>query len=120
MKCNCANLPEVFYFDAGPAGFQDGWKEIDAQKWMRLFECAECGTLWAIDEWDKYYFQAVSRIDSRDGWPAPLPDEKRKKLLLQQRGGTTNEACIWKDCEKKRVKGVVYCIDHLYKTGTRK
>ena len=120
MKCKCSNLPDVFYLDDGPKGFQKGLKEIDAKNWMRLFECPKCKALWVIDEWEKYSWQVASRIESRNDWSTTVPEEKRKNLLLKSRGGTTDEECIWKDCNKKRVKGVVYCIDHLYMTGATK
>jgi hypothetical protein len=120
MKCKCSSLPEVFYLDEGPKGFEKDLKELDAENWMKLLECPECGALWVVDEWDKYSWQVASRIESRDGWPTPIPDEKRKQLLLTSRGGTTDQKCMWKDCDKNQVKGVAYCIDHLYETGARK
>lgn len=120
MKCRCSSLPDVFYLGDGPEGFEDGLKKLDEENRIKLLECPQCGTLWVADEWDKYSWQVASRIEHRDEWPTPIPDEKRKQLLLSSRGGTTDQRCIWKNCEKSRVKGVVYCIDHLYETGARK
>ncbi len=110
----------MFYLDEGPKGFQEGLKELDAENWMTLFECPTCKALWVIDAWDKYSWQVASRIKNKDDWQMPIPVEKRKELLIKSRGGTTDEECIWKNCNNNRVKGVVYCIDHLYKTGATK
>lgn len=121
IKCKCSSLPDVFYLDDGPNGFQNGLTKIDKDTQnSELFECPDCGTLWAIDTWDKYWFQVVGRIQNRNAWTTSVSEEKRKELLLRSRGGTTDEECIWNNCKKKRVKGVVYCIDHLYETGARK
>jgi hypothetical protein len=120
MKCKCSSLSDVFYLEEGPKGFEKCLKELDAENWMRLFQCPMCEALWVVDEWDKYSWQVASRIQSQENWVTPVPDEKRKELLLKSRGGTTDEECIWKGCKKNRVKGVVCCIDHLYHTGATK
>lgn len=120
MKCRCSNLPDTFYVDEGPNGFQKSLHEEDAQDWMRLCSCPKCGTLWAIDEWDKYQDQIVSRVKDRSTWADEQGTEARKQLLLRSRGGTTDETCIWSGCSGKRVKGVVYCLEHLWNTGARR
>ncbi len=119
MKCECASLPEIFYLSEGPEGFEGSLKLLDGKDWVNLYECPECGTLWAIDAWDKYRVRFAMRLGSREAWPTIIPVEEQKELLLASRGGTTDEMCIWEDCGKHRVKGVVYCIDHLYEAGAR-
>lgn len=120
MKYACSSLPEIFYLTEGPEGFEKGLKLLDEGDWVTLYECLECGALWAIDAWDKYRVRFAYRLKSREAWPTTIPVEKQKELLLASRSGTTDEICIWEDCGKHRVKGVVYCIDHLYETGARK
>jgi hypothetical protein len=90
------------------------------KNWMRLFECSHCGALWAIDEWDKYQWQVVFRVGDVEGWAGVDREPQRKQLLVESRGGTTAERCIWEGCSNPRVNGVIYCIDHLYATGARK
>ena len=109
----------MFYVDEAPGGFADTLEKIDAKDWVLLHQCRCCDTLWAIDEWDKYAEQVVVQVsDSRD-WTA-ASDAQRKDLMLKFRGGTEEEECIWVDCGKLRVRGVEYCIDHLYATGARR
>lgn len=120
MKCKCSNLPDAFYLDEGPRGFQKSLHEDNAQNWMRLCSCPKCGALWAIDEWDKYQDQVVTRVKDGSNWATDQSTMARKQLLLQSRGDTTDETCIWSGCSGKRVKGVVYCLEHLWNTGARR
>lgn len=46
-------------------------------------------------------------------------EKAEKERLLKSKNGLCNEKCIWANCNKKRVKGNVYCIDHLYECGVR-
>jgi len=95
-------------------------RQLDMADWMRLFQCPDCGTLWAVDEWEKYSPQIVTRVKSREAWSQSDTIPKRKALLLESRGGLTDVKCIWAGCTGKRVNGVVYCLEHLWKTGARK
>lgn len=120
MNCICFRLSEIFYLSEGPDGFEESLAHIDTRDWVRLYECPVCGADWLIDAWDKYRVRFVYRLEHRDKWPTTIPAEKEKELLLASRGGTTDEECVWINCSKKRVQGVVYCLDHLYETGARK
>ena len=120
MPCKCADLDDVFYLDTAPKGFEKRLRQLDMADWKRLYECPECGTLWAIDEWDKYQHQVASKIETREDWSREESDQKRKELLQMSRGGTDDGECIWSGCTKPPIKGVVYCIDHLYETGARR
>jgi hypothetical protein len=114
-------LPATFYVEEGPRGFVESLKEEDysSENWKRLYVCPECGTRWAVDEWEKYGHQVASRVRDDHRWDEES-EEDRKSLLLRSRGGLTEEKCAWLGCEKKKVRGVAYCIDHLYATGARK
>jgi hypothetical protein len=120
MKCKCIELPEVFYLEEGPKKFEKNLHQEGAENWKRLYSCPSCGMLWAIDEWDKYTWQVVSRVNDKNNWSTEERTEERKQLLLNSRGGTTEEECMWSNCKGKRVKNVAYCIDHLWNTGARK
>jgi hypothetical protein len=120
MKCKCSSLPELFFTDEGPKGFVRGLKQLDRKNWMMLLECLDCGVFWVVDVWDKYSWQVASRIKSRDEWPITISVEKRKQLLSASRGGTADQICVWSGCDKNQVRGVFFCIDHLYETGARK
>lgn len=120
MKCKCYSLSEVFYIDQGPNGFEKNLKQLDVENWMRLYQCPECGQLWAIDEWDKYSWQVVSKVTEIEGWADDQREKERKNLLLTERGGTTEEKCVWAGCNARAVKGVAYCLEHLWNTGARR
>lgn len=120
MKCQCSNLTNAFYLDEGPRGFEKKLRKEDTGNWMRLGSCPFCGQLWAIDEWDKYQEQVVTRVSDRENWNEIDATELRKQLLLKSRGGLTDTNCIWTGCNAKAVKGVVFCLEHLWKTGARR
>jgi hypothetical protein len=120
MTCECANFDEVFFLESAPEGFETKLRQLDMADWKRLYECPVCGALWAVDEWDKYCDQVVSRVTTRENWSKDESEQKRKELLRKSRGGEEVGECIWAGCHKPRIKGVVYCLDHLYATGARK
>lgn len=120
MSCQCHSLDDAFFIENAPNGFQEALHQLDMADWRRLFECSDCGTLWAIDEWDKYHDQVASRVKDRKGWSSEDSELKRKELLRRSRGGEEGGECIWAECHKPRIRGVVYCLEHLYKTGARK
>jgi hypothetical protein len=68
----------------------------------------------------KGHDQVVNRVTDQSSWSSELRIDERKQLLLQSRGGTTDETCIWSGCGGKRVKGVAYCLEHLWNTGARR
>lgn len=115
-------LTEYLYYEDIPKDILDNLLELESNPkiWMKLYKNLETGQLWVIDVWDKYIWQMAFKIKEKENWENINFEKYRKKLLLKNRGGLQNEICIWKGCSKKRVKGVKYCIDHLYETGTRK
>lgn len=120
MKCKCSNLPDAFYINEAPWRFEKSLHKEDTQNWMHLYSCPKCGTLWTIDEWDKYQDQVVARVKDRANWATDQAIAARKRLLLESRGGTTDETCMWAGCHGKKVKGVAYCLEHLWDTGARR
>jgi len=120
MKCQCSDLPDAFYLDEGSRGFAEGLKREISGNWIWLGSCPSCGQLWALDEWDKYQDQVVTRVNNRETWNVADTTNLRKQLLLKSRGGLTDTNCIWAGCTAKAVKGVVFCLDHLWNAGTRR
>ena len=117
-RCVCSTLSEAIRVrDYQP--FITSWLQLEAAPWLRLMQCPSCGQLWRVDEWDKYQLQGATKLARREGWKTFDDTSARKQLLLSMRGGTTPEPCVWAACEQPRVKGVVYCLDHLYATGAR-
>jgi hypothetical protein len=117
MKCQCSQFPDIVKLDDHPVVGR--FDELETGVWMRLVRCPHCGQLWSVDEWEKYQTQFAVRIPQREGWREFDATPFRRHYLIQSRGGLTDEKCVWKGCEQRRVHGVVYCADHLYQTGAR-
>lgn len=118
MNCNCTNSADIFKLEDNP-GFEIHIVKLATGNWVHLYQCLGCGQFWRVDEQDKYRPRFVVRIPSKEGWEQFDSTALEKKYLVQARGGVTDELCIWQRCSGNRVKGVTYCVDHLYKTGVR-
>jgi hypothetical protein len=118
MPCRCSQLPEIVRLDDYPSIAKDS-DELESGGWLRLVRCRSCGQLWSLDEWDKYQTQFAIKISQRDGWRQFDTTPLRREFLIRARGGLTDEICIRTGCSGRRVRGVVYCADHLYETGAR-
>jgi len=119
--CRCSDWPEAFFLDQAPAGWSEHLEELATGSWKTLRRCPVCASAFAVDAWDKLQDQVVVRVSERSDWEAradavPL----RKSLLLQSRGGLENGTCIHRGCSACRVRGVLYCLDHLWETGARR
>lgn len=120
MGCKCAKLPDAFFYEAAPEFFLEDLEELAIGSWVKLFKCKLCAQNWSIDEWDKYQERTILKVSEVANWQEIDSTPLRKSLLLEYRGGTIDENCIWAGCNGKQVKGVVLCINHLYATGARK
>jgi hypothetical protein len=124
MPCSCQELPEFAYYVPGRSlsrKLRPLTKNVAKADWRELLQCRVCGTFWRIDVQDKFQERFVWKVGAfRDDWSSAEFVDKQKALLLENRGGEVDEACVWLGCGKKKVKGVAYCIDHLYATGARR
>jgi len=121
LGCTCVDLPETFYLDRAPVGWSDHLHEIATGSWKTLRLCSVCNAAFAVDVWDKLQEQVVVRIADRTQWEERADSVPvRKSLLLQSRGGLEGGTCICLGCSNPRVRGVVYCLDHLWETGARR
>lgn len=122
IKMNEEDLPQYLYYDDMPKEIKNKLIRFDSNSndWRELFKNTSTGQLWVIDVWDKYTYQIAIKINDPKDWKSEKYEDYSKDLLLQSRGGYGEGECMWMNCNKQRVKGVVYCIDHLYETGARK
>lgn len=44
--------------------------------------------------------------------------EYRRKIYIEANGGTTEEICAWKECEKFAINGMRICVEHAYPRET--
>jgi hypothetical protein len=120
-SCECGGWPEAFYLDHAPVGWSESLDELASGSWKTLRRCRNCDEAFAVDAWDKYQEQVVVRVAERATWEQraeclPL----RRSLLLQSRGGLEGESCICRGCSSPRVRGIAYCLEHLWETGARR
>jgi len=121
MPCDCGGFQDTFFIDEAPAGWLDGLDELELGDWKTLRQCPYCSALYAVDVRDKGHHQVVARISNPERWQEEAEaTDRRKSLLLRSRGGTENEPCIWVGCTEPRVRGVAYCLDHLWSAGARR
>jgi hypothetical protein len=93
---------------------------IDDKGWYQLYQHKIDKTFWRLDKWDKYQEQFFIHLDSYDNWIDFDAKELQIELLLKTRG-LTNKKCIWKDCDRLSLQGLVYCARHAYEEmGIRK
>ncbi|MFQ5684849.1 MAG: metal-binding protein [Candidatus Binatia bacterium] len=120
MTCHCKQLPEILDVEEAPKSFEKGLEKIEVEGWVRLMQCSRCGQYWRVDQWDKYQTQFAIKLVRPDKWKEFDSVPLEKEFLVKARGGLTDEKCMWASCNQRRVKGVAYCVDHLYATGARK
>ena len=120
MPCNCVQIQDLVYYDELPSLLISNLDQIDSSSWYQLFKCSVCGQYWRVDNEDRLQERYVLKIKQFDGWQNIDITILAKQNLLASRGGTNNEICIWQDCANHQVKGVLYCIDHLWQTGARR
>jgi hypothetical protein len=107
--------------DEAPDGWLDGLVKDVTANWKTLQHCTECRRSFSIDVWEKYQHQVVALIDDPSQWEAEADSVgRRKELLLRSRGGAGDGECGWASCHGIRVRGVAYCIDHLWESGARR
>jgi hypothetical protein len=118
MSCSCSKLSPLIKVDAHPE-FIGHLEKLETGNWVRLCRCRECGQHWRVNEWDKYQVQFAVKITDVPQWKEFDSTPLQKRYLLEKRGGVTDEIYNWAGCGQHRVKGVAYCVDHLYETGAR-
>jgi hypothetical protein len=118
MSCACSKLSDIVRLEEHP-GIERDSDQLERDNWFWLVHCRSCGQLWSLDEWEKHQRQFAIKIPQREGWHDFDTTPLRQAFLIESRGGLTDEPCIWSGCSGWRVRGVVYCAEHLFKTGVR-
>ena len=118
-----ASWPDASYFDESTESARLTLAELEqvgAQNWRRLYRHKADGSHWALDEWDKYQDRFLVRVHDLEHWDTEDHTALEKAVLLAHRGGEGADPCLWSGCTRQTVRGVAYCIDHLYAQGVRK
>jgi hypothetical protein len=120
-RCGCDALPQAFFVDEASDVWLAGLHQEALGNWKTLRRCTSCARLFSVDVRDKYQDQVVVHVVDRARWEEEGDSvSRRKELLLRSRGGTESEPCAWAGCSHPRVRGVAYCLDHLWTSGARR
>jgi len=117
MSCLCANLANIVKTENHFAFFES-LPILEIGNWVKLRQCSSCSQLWSIDEWDKGNISFARKCLNRTNWEE-IDIEAQKLYLLQSRGIQETVTCMQAGCHKPALKGVVFCVDHLYNMGWR-
>ena len=117
--CNCKEQPALIDISSNHSDFKSKLNQLDVGDWVLLMQCPNCKQLYKVDEWDKYQTSYAVKIPSSENWKAFDSESLIKDQMVQNRGGLTNELCMWSGCDVKQVRGSAYCVIHLYSGGTR-
>jgi len=94
---------------------------IDDKGWYQLYQYKKDKTFWRLDKWDKYQEQIFVRLISNGNWTEYDDTELRIKLLQTSKGNDSSRKCIWIDCDRPTLNGLVFCERHAYlEMGIRK
>jgi hypothetical protein len=120
MGCKCAEIPEIAYYDNVSRDFLESLEKIDSKDFFMLYKCRQCNQYWRIDVLDKYQTRFIVQLNSIDNWQNFDESDLVKALIIKECGGLQEKTCIMKGCNNKRLKRLVYCIDHAYEDGIRR
>ena len=119
--CSCETLAEAFFLDEAPEGWRATLRAEASGNWKDLCRCTVCVRAFSIDVADKYHHQVVVQVADVERWEEKGDSkEVRKALLLERRGGFDGGICVWAGCGRPRVRGVAFCLDHLWETGAQR
>ncbi|MBG21926.1 MAG: metal-binding protein [Idiomarinaceae bacterium] len=117
--CQCKESPELVDLSKEGKELVAEFSELDVGNWVYLMKCPTCGQLWRVDEWDKYQPQYAVKLPTSENWQAFEAIPLIKKKMVENRGGISEQLCMWRNCNEKQVNGSAFCVDHLYETGAR-
>lgn len=119
MKCSCAQQDALVDITDGYPRFAERFDLVATGNWVKLMRCPTCGQLWKVDEWDKYQTLYALKIAHQEFWESADATSLVKDRMVQNRGGLSDDKCMWQHCKLKAVRGSAYCVNHLYDTGAR-
>jgi len=113
-------MADIFDIDVKTAPFVRKLRKIAEGVWVELLRCPHCGSHWRATVSDGKVGAYAVRIQDPTTWEEYDDTPLQMRYLVESRGGTTDEECIYAGCHGKRVKGVWLCAHHLYEAGSRK
>lgn len=86
---------------------------IEKREWFHLYQHRTDRSYWRLDEWDKYNQQCFVRLSTIENWES-FDDKELRIALLKSTIGVSDKACIWLNCTRSALHGIVYCEKHAY------
>ena len=117
--CDCRTLPELIDITNRYSSFTKELDQIDSGDWILLMQCKSCKQMYRVDVWDKLQTIYALKITSEENWKTAKSENLIKERIIQNRGGITEDNCVWKDCDEKQVEGSAFCVNHIYSSGVR-
>jgi len=93
---------------------------IDDRGYYQLLQNKSDKTYWRLDNYDKYQERFLVKLESQTDWTIFNSKELQIELLSKTRG-ISDKKCMWINCNKSALQGLVYCERHAYEEmGIRK
>lgn len=118
--CSCQDYSVLIDITQQHAAFKAKLTLLDIGDWVLLMQCPDCQQLYKVDEWDKYQTCYAVKLPLADNWTAFDSESLIKAQIVKQRGGLSEQLCIYAGCHTQQINGSAYCVDHLYASGTHK
>ena len=115
--------PPIDYFHANTATSRARLAELElvAQEgWHELYRHKTDGSFWRIDREDKYQERFMVKIKDFGTWQSFDSTQLEMQLLLDYRGGHSQDRCLVVGCEARAVRASAFCLEHTYERGVRK
>lgn len=113
--CDCAEIDDI-------VGCGDDEQEefvlprrlrfLREKRSARLYVCPECGTYWQVDHLARGP-QAI-KIGDLFHWEQFDDSPFRLKFMERFHGGTGQERCAYRDCDRPALKDMALCVKHAY------
>jgi hypothetical protein len=113
------NKPIYYVDDKLLDWIKNDFQLIDSAPWIELYKSKLDNSYWRLDGYDRLQQRFFIRLEKREGW-IDFDAQLLIKELLKINRGTTDQKCIWINCIKKAINGLVYCETHAYDMGIRK
>lgn len=117
--CNCKEQSELIEISSGHVDFMSKLNQLDVGGGVLLMTCPECHQLWRVDDMAKYQTCYAVKISTQENWEIFDIESLIKDKMIENRGGLTENYCMWTKCDSKKVKGSTFCVNHLWETGSR-
>ncbi|MFZ4620473.1 MAG: hypothetical protein ACOYNS_07935 [Bacteroidota bacterium] len=113
-RCTCETMQTLLHAEEFQSFIGSNVMMVDSTPMSDLFRCSQCGQLWRCDRPKNLRGRLMMKLECEEDWKTHLMTSGARTRLLENMGGVSANFCLWGNCSNYRVKGLEYCIDHLY------